>query len=401
LRCLGVLCFLGVLGPILAAQFQMPDPKMMSGIPRPVTDLPNGTVSVRLIRGQLSNNITSFPVELHIGSEVRTVKTDDGGRAEFANLPPGATLKAVAVVDGEHLESQEFPAPAQGGIRLMLVATDKSARPATEPNAPAVTGQVAIGGQSRIIVEPGEEGVSVYYLLDIVNNARVPVNPATPFTFEMPDGAAGAAVLEGSSAQAKASGKSVLVAGPFPPGRTVVQAATQVPTRGASLELTQRFPANFEQLSIIVRKVGDTKLASPQIATQQDMTAQGEAFISAGGGAVAAGQPITFTLDNLPHHSSIPRWTALTLASVIIVAGVWMSKRPDAPVHEAARRTELVTRREKLLADLVRLEHERRNGKVAEDRYVPRREALITSLEHVYGALDDGGAGSELAGQPA
>ena len=28
-------------------------------------------------------------------------------------------------VDGERLESEEFPAPAQGGIRLMLVATDQ------------------------------------------------------------------------------------------------------------------------------------------------------------------------------------------------------------------------------------------------------------------------------------
>ena len=102
----------------------MPDPKQMAGIPRPVTDLPNGTVSVRLIRGQLSNNITNFPVELHVGSQVRTTKTDDAGRAEFGNLPSGATIKAVAVVDGERLESEEFPAPAQGGIRLMLVATD-------------------------------------------------------------------------------------------------------------------------------------------------------------------------------------------------------------------------------------------------------------------------------------
>ena len=33
------------------AQLQMPDPKMMSGIPRPVTDLPDSSISVRLIRG--------------------------------------------------------------------------------------------------------------------------------------------------------------------------------------------------------------------------------------------------------------------------------------------------------------------------------------------------------------
>src|SRR5689334_13511220 len=87
----------------LHAQFQMPDPKQMAGIPRPVTDLPDRTVSVRLIRGQLSNNIKDFPVELHVGSEVRTIKTDENGRAEFGNLPAGEKLKAVAVVDGERL----------------------------------------------------------------------------------------------------------------------------------------------------------------------------------------------------------------------------------------------------------------------------------------------------------
>src|SRR5919201_6940662 len=84
----------------LAAQFAMPDPKQMSGIPRPVSDLPDRTVSVRLIRGELSNNITNFPVELHVDGNVRTMKTDESGRAQFGDLPAGATLKAVAVVDG-------------------------------------------------------------------------------------------------------------------------------------------------------------------------------------------------------------------------------------------------------------------------------------------------------------
>src|SRR5881227_3857162 len=112
--------------PLLHAQFEMPDPKQMSGIPRPVADLPDRTISVRLIRGALSNNITDFPVELHVGSTVKTVKTDESGRAQFAGLTAGLTVKAVAVVDGERLESQEFPVPERGGVRLMLVATDKS-----------------------------------------------------------------------------------------------------------------------------------------------------------------------------------------------------------------------------------------------------------------------------------
>src|SRR2546425_7018623 len=98
-----VLCVLCVDRAVMRAQFQMPDPKQMSGIPRPVNDLPNGSVSVRLIRGDLSNNITNHPVELHVGSKVLKVKTDEAGRAEFDKLEAGAAGLAGAPGEGGHL----------------------------------------------------------------------------------------------------------------------------------------------------------------------------------------------------------------------------------------------------------------------------------------------------------
>ena len=127
----------------------MPDPKQMSGIPRPVDDLPNGAISVRLIRGSLSNNLTGHPVDLHVGAKVITVKTDENGRAEFKDFitgTGGAMVKATAEVDGEHLESQEFPAPdarrdpADAGRHR---SEQKSTRPRAAP--PAVTGPVVAG----------------------------------------------------------------------------------------------------------------------------------------------------------------------------------------------------------------------------------------------------------------
>ena len=394
------LCYLCVLAVQLSAQFQMPDPKQMSGIPRPVNDLPDRTVSVRLIRGQLSNNITNFPVELHIGGQVRTVKTDEGGRAEFGNLPAGQSVKAVAVVDGERLESQEFPAPASGGIRLMLVATERAGTgvagsterppsPVSEPSAPAVAGSVVIGSQSRVIIAPGEDVVAVYYLLDVLNNARVPVNPPSGFSLEMPAGAVGTTLLEGTSPNASVSGRQVTVKGPFAPGPTLVQIACNVPVSAASLEVTQRFPAALEQLSVFVKKSGDLKLLSPQLASQQDMPVSGETFIAASGGAVAAGQPITLTLDGLPHHSFVPRWIALALAGAIVAVGIWAGVRPSSsPDTHAAERKRLTARREKLFGELVRLESDHRAGKVGDGKYGTRREEIVIALERVYGALD-------------
>jgi hypothetical protein len=376
---------------VAVAQFQMPDAKQMSGIPRPVTDLPNGSVSVRLIRGELSNNIANHPVELHVGSKVQTVKTDENGRAQFDALPPGTPVKAVAVVDGERLESQEFPAPAQGGIRLMLVATDTSKGPATTPDAPPISGQVVIGSQSRIVIEPGDDRVNVFYLLDIQNTARAPVNPPAPFVIDLPAGAGNAQIMDGSSPLAAAKGRRVTVSSPFPPGSTFVQVAFGMPSGGGSMDVTQTFPANIEQLAVIVKKVGNTTLTSRQITNQRDMPAQGETYIAAMGGVVNAGQPLALSVSGFPHHSSAPRTIALVLALAIAGIGVFAATRKsDDQRSRAAERQQLIARREKLFADLVRLEHDRAAKRGDERKLAARREQLVSALEQIYGALDRG-----------
>ena len=288
-----------------------PDPRQMSGIPRPVTDLPDGSVSVRVIRGALTNNIPNQVVELHVGGKVLTAKTDDAGRAQFDKLTPGATLKATTVVDGEALQSEEFPAPAQGGIRLLLVASGGAGggpAASAEPSVPAVAGEVTIGKQTRVVFEPGDETLAVYYLLEIVNNARTPVNPTTLFTFDMPTGTTGTGLLQGSSPLASVTGTHVLVRGPFPPGSTLVQVGGELPVTSGALDITQRFPASLEQFSLIVKKVGDMKVTSPQLTMQQDMAAEGETFIAGSGGRVAAGQSLAFLSE--PHPgSTVAAWT--------------------------------------------------------------------------------------------
>jgi len=394
--------FLGVLGCVsAAAQFQMPDAKQMSGIPRPVTDLPDHAISVRLIRGDLSNNITGHPVDLKVGSKTITVKTDDSGRAEFRDLPPGAALKASADVDGEHLESQEFPAPDRGGIRMMLVATDKTKGPATTPDAPAISGQVVITNQSRVVLQPVDEAVEVFYLLDIENSARAPVNPTTPFVFDMPDDAVGTTLMDGSTPLASVKGKRVTVAAPIPPGHHFLQVAASLPAAGGEISIAQTFPANLESLAVVVKKVGGTTLVSPQIANQREMPADGETYIAGTGGAVAAGQPMRLTVSGVVHHSRAGRYTALTLAIAIVLAGIWAGggRREADAAALAAERKRLHQRRDKLLNEIVKLETDRRGGRVDDRRYAARREELVGSLEHVYGALDSDDTAPEPGGR--
>jgi hypothetical protein len=370
----------------------MPDAKEMSGIPRPVDDLPDGAVSVRLIRGSLSNNIAGHAVQLRVGSTTLTVKTDDTGRAEFKGLTPGATLKASADVDGEHLESGEFPAPARGGIRMLLVATDpnKPAAPKPAPGAPAQTGPVVIGDQSRFVLQPREEAVEIFYLLDVSNSQSVPVNPPAPFAFDLPPNATGAAIMDGSSPQASVKGIRVAVQGPFAPGHTFVQVGAVLPAEGGSIDVRQTLPANLAQLAVIVKKIGsDTTLRSPQIKEQREMPADGEVFIAATGGPVTAGQPIQIVVEGVPHHSQAPRRVALALAFAVAVVGGWFAtSSTDAAPVEAAERKRLIARREKLFGELARLDQDHRGGRIDARRHASRREELVSSLEAVYNALE-------------
>jgi hypothetical protein len=379
----------------------MPDPKEMSGIPRPDGQMAAGSVSVRLIRGDLSNNITGHPVELHIGDKVQTLNTDDAGRAEFVGLPPGSTVQAVAVVDGERLESQAFPVQTQGGVRLMLVATDKEKerQKAEEAKLPPIAGQVVIGGDSRIVIEPGEEAVSVFLMLEIMNTARAPVNPPTPFLFDTPKAATSTTILQGSSPLATSTGNHIRISGPFPSGKTSVEIAMDLPLSDGAVSFSQTFPTTLESLVVIAKKSGDMKLTSPQLERQQDTAVEGTAVIIGAGGTIAAGHPITLALSGLPHHNSAPRRVALTLAAVVALAGVWMATRREDPATRVGERKRLVARREKLFQDLIRLEHDQRRGKVVGRRFEARREELLTALEQVYGALDSDDASPDPTGR--
>jgi hypothetical protein len=372
---------------------QMPDAKQMSGIPLPVGDLAPGTVTVRVVRGSMTNVIPGQVVELTGGPSPLSAKTNDAGRAEFTGLAPGARVKASTTVNGERLESQEFTVPPAGGTRVALVATDPEMQKRTEEDrrfgqAPATTGMVGLGERSRFVFEMGEEGLNVFALLDIVNSARVPVQPPQPVVFDLPETAQGPGILQGSTPQAVLAGKRVTVNGPFPPGSTVVQFGYSLAIPGASLTVDQKLPLALNQVSVMAQKVGGMELHSPQIAEHRDMPLQGETFIVAKGPAVAAGQTVSFTLSGLPHKAVWPRNLALALAVVILAAGVWGSTRSGKSAPDDERRRRLEARRDRLFGELTSIEEQHRQESIDPERYAARRAELVAALERLYAEMD-------------
>jgi hypothetical protein len=319
------------LTPLAFAQ-TMPNPKEISGQVLPVTDIPVGTISVRLIRGSFDKNLVGVPVEFSIDGRKRTVATDGSGRAQVSDLSRGARVRATAVVDGERLESRE--AVVEGsGLRIVLVATDPEveARAAEDRKlaaGPPVKGIVVLGPESRIIAEMSSDRLHIYYELEVVNSARTPVDIGGPLVFDLPREARSSTILDGSTPRATANGPRVTVTGPFASGVTSVRAAYELPYNGPVASFEQRWPAALQQLTILVLQIGGLQISSPQIAAQRDIQNEGQSLILATGPSIPAGESLTLSISGLPHHARWPRWLALSLAGLLVVAGIWGAATP-------------------------------------------------------------------------
>ena len=125
------------LSPAMQAQVEMPDPSAIAGTPLPAPELPARTVTVRVVRERMGNNIAGQDVTLTVGQDKRTLKTDAQGRAQFDGLAVGAQVQATTTVDGEVLTSQQFEVPSAGGVRVALIAGIAAAKAAEKTAADA------------------------------------------------------------------------------------------------------------------------------------------------------------------------------------------------------------------------------------------------------------------------
>jgi hypothetical protein len=366
-----------------------PDPRRMSGIPLPDPGLPVGTVSVRVIRGQMTNNVPDQPVEMRVGDAIEVVSTDAAGRAVFAALAPGATATAATELDGVRLESQPFAVPERGGTRLLLVGAGGGD---ADPLAAVEAGDVTFGPDSRVAVELGEESVTVFYYLDIVNAGDAPVDPGEPIRLTLPAGALGTTALGESAPSTRVEGAVVSLPGPFRSGVTPLRLAFALPYTGDSLALAQTLPVDLEALLLVVEKWGDMNVASDQISRRADMGPDAiggdTTYIFGAGPRVLAGVPVTFEISGLPHHSQTPAMLALTLAAVMLFAGVWGAAGATGDESGRNRRKRIEARRDQLFGDLVKLERQRGASRIGATKYASRRGTLIAALEGVYRELD-------------
>lgn len=135
--------------PVLAAAqtpTQPPPPagggatQMVRAAGMPLNDgaLAPGTLTVRVVQGAFTGNLSGLDVELTVeGQAPKQAVTGADGRAQFAHLPIGARVQASVAVGDERLVSEAFAMPAESGVRLLLVTSDDFVDTATAEAVPA------------------------------------------------------------------------------------------------------------------------------------------------------------------------------------------------------------------------------------------------------------------------
>ncbi len=151
--CLAAVAVLSAVALVPVSPAVHAQPAEAIGRPLPTSELPLGTVTVRIVAGALSKNIPGTSVTLSVNGAAQIARTDESGRATFVKLPPGATVQAsITDGDGKSITSQQFQVPASGGTKVMLStvpwgSSGSSAATASAPSeASGAAGPVA-GGQ--------------------------------------------------------------------------------------------------------------------------------------------------------------------------------------------------------------------------------------------------------------
>ena len=380
-----------------SAQVAMPDARQMSGVPLPAGELANGTVTVRVVRERMGNNVPNQEVTLATPDGNVSAVTDAEGRAEFTSVTPGSKVTASTSIDGEVLRSQEFTVPTAGGVRVALVAgAAKAAEAEAAANAaaaaqPARPGAVVFGPDTRIVLEFQNDDPTFFYIFSVVNNARTPVAPVSPLALTLPGAAEQASLVSGPPGLARLDDGVLHLSGPFPPGQTAFQVAFRLPLT-STIRVSQAWPAPVEGILVAAQKAGGLVMSSPQLAGSREGDNGGQMFLVGTGGRLNEGQAVELTFSNVPAPPAWPFWSAIAAA----VAGLaWMAWAivSSGPDHDRERQA-LAAERERLLGAIAALDAETR-ARGADPKREAKRERLMAAVEQVYARLDElpGGSG--------
>ncbi len=376
----------------------------VTGSVSPADGTPIGSLEIELVDGagkpipgkamkvgQVSQDATGKAEDIKVHRAV----SDGNGVVRFSGLPTGEQIAYAGVIEheGMRLSTDAFRLPtdkgARGRIKALLRTPDTAA--------------VRIDKRSKLVVDAREEAIAVFESLLFSNSGERVFDPGEDGLFlPLPEGHTAAQEVSGG-AEVKPRTGGVTIKTTVPPNSaaafaTSARFAFALPGDGASIEFEQLLPLGMEAPYILVPAAAGLTLAGHGLRRLGDETdQQGNKVHQYETGAIPPGGTLRFSVSGLRARDRSGHKIAGTLASLVLLAGVLLARRPKNAIAARKSRAELTDRREKLFGELVALERRRTQaaaaGNPAERKAAleDERRALLAKIETVYrdlGALD-------------
>ena len=269
------------------AQVAMPDAAQMSG--RPAAGARAARCHRHRARGPRAHGQQRARPEVTLVTPDGrgTGVTDAQGRAQFtggagrvAGHRRGRRRRRDAPLAGVHRA-------VSGGVRVALVAgvakaaaAEAAARAEAAAKAPARPGTVVFGADTRVILEFQDDLPTVFYLFNVVNNARTPVDTGR---------AAGPRPAgrrrrrrrwsPGRRPWRRCEDRRLTLTGPFPPGSTGVPGGLPPAAHRRRFASSRRGRRPSRALLVAAEKIGGLTLSSPQLTATREGESNGQIFV--------------------------------------------------------------------------------------------------------------------------
>jgi hypothetical protein len=204
----------------------------------------------------------------------------------------------------------------------------------------------------------------------------------------LPKGFEGAREIEGGTQAEVKAGEGVVLKTPVSPNKGSYAADLRVgflvPAGGSSsVEINQKMPLGMRSPLILIPATSRLAVeGARKLPDQKD--SQGNLINLYELDEVQPGGNLLLTVTGLPALDHGRRNVAGVLCVLLVVAAVVFSRRPAEVARAAASTQKLTERREKLFADLVAVERERKETGKSNGALETRRQEIVTKLESVY-----------------
>lgn len=353
--------------------------------------LPAGTLRVFVV-DEASKVLSGIPVTLYrrSGPEAQVEKlpaqtTTDAGSVVWAKMATGPAEYLVTISRfGYEQPSEPFHLEGAMGTVLTLVS-----RPPSQGDD--ARRKLVISTGSHIIFDLQEEMLSVSEILRLNNPSPRAFDPgAEGLRIPLPEGAIAPQLSPGGpstlSIDQSSPGNVALVwKGPLPPGESMVQFHFMLRHTG---ELQFRQPASLaiQDLRVVIEKRPDLKFDG--VTDVQERAWQGHQLLFGLLAGTTEGGQLQFTISGLPAEQRATRLVGGALAALILAGFVflaWQGKPGDEDAAQQAARQKLISRRDKLLDELLAFDDGPARG-------ARSREQVMGDLTAVYRALDEADA---------